>query len=75
MNGTANTGFDVGPQTAHPSCCTRQQARELLEGLRRLYQSILPAERIVFRSIVNQAARKQLAREMNAEVSKTVRIG
>ena len=74
MNGTADTGFDAGPQTTHPSCCTREQARELLGGLRRAYQSILSAERIVFRAIVTQAARIQFAHEMNEELSETIRI-
>ena len=74
MNGTGNTGFDAGPQMAHPSCCTREQARELLGGLRRAYQSILSAERIVFRAIVTQAARIQFAHEMNEELSETIRV-
>jgi hypothetical protein len=71
MNDTTNTGFDAGPQTGRPPRYTLEQARELLEGLRAAYQSLLPAERIVFRGIVTQAARTQFAHEMNEEVSET----
>ena len=74
MNGTTNREFYAGPQTGCPPRYTRAQARELLEGLRCAYQSLLPAERIVFRSIVTQAARTQFAQEMNTEASQTIRV-
>ena len=45
-----NTEAALSP--AHGSRHTREQARELLEGLRTAYQSLLPAERIVIRGIV-----------------------
>jgi hypothetical protein len=74
MNGTTNTGFVAGPQTGRPPRCTREQARELLEDLRAAYQSLLSAERIVFRGIVKQAARTQFTQEMNEEEPETMRV-
>jgi hypothetical protein len=72
MNCTTNSGLGTGPQTGGPPRCTRQQARELLEGLRAAYQSLLPYERIVFRGIVTQAARTQFTQEMNQEMPDTI---
>lgn len=74
MNCTINRGFDTGPPTDRPPRCTREQARELLEGLRAAYQSVLPSERIVFRGIVSHAARTQFTQEMNEEVLDTIRV-
>jgi len=45
--------------------CTREQARELLEGLRAAYQSLSPAERNFVTCIIWQAGRAQLMREMD----------
>jgi len=60
-----NTEGALSP--AHGPHCTRKQARELLEGLRTVYQSLLPAERILIRGTVAQSARTQFTREVSAE--------
>ena len=43
--------------------CTLEQARELLEGLRAAYQSLLPAEQIMIRSMIAESAQLQFAPE------------
>ena len=43
--------------------CTLEQARELLEGLRAAYQSLLPAEQIMIRSMIAESAQPQFAPE------------
>lgn len=43
--------------------CTLEQARELLEGLRAVYQSLLPAEQIMIRSMIAESAQPQFAPE------------
>jgi hypothetical protein len=48
-----------GPQ------CTRQQARELLEGLRAAYQSLSLAERSLVKSVVGHMQRAQLIQEID----------
>jgi hypothetical protein len=45
--------------------CTREQARELLEGLRAAYRSLLPAERALVKSVVWQAGRTRVAQEID----------
>lgn len=72
MNCTINTGFSTGPQTGHSPRCTPEQARELVEGLRAAYQSLLSSERIVFRGILTHAARTQFTQEMKGEVPDTI---
>lgn len=49
-----------GPHCPH---CTLEQARELLEGLRAAYQSLLPAEQIMIRSMIAESAQPQFAPE------------
>ena len=44
MHTTANKEFGAGPLPDHGPHCTREQARELLEGLRAACQSLLPDE-------------------------------
>lgn len=61
--------FGTEPSPRRSPHCTPEQARELLEGLRAAYQSLLPAERIVIRDIVAQATRQQLAQEMNTRAN------
>ena len=72
MNCTINTEFGTGPQTGRPPRCTREQARELLEGLCAAYQSLLPSERTVFRSLITHTARTQFAQEMKEEDPDTI---
>jgi len=43
--------------------CTREQARELLEGLRAAYQSLSLAERLLAKSFVSQMRRAQEQQE------------
>jgi len=66
MHTTVNLEFGTGliPRRPH---CTPEQARELLEGLRTAYRSLLLTERIVIQDIVVQSARTQYTWEMNAE--------
>ena len=47
--------------------CTREQARELLEGLCAAYQSLSPAERSVVKGLVCQAQRAQAMAEVDRE--------
>jgi hypothetical protein len=54
MHTTVNLELGTGPIPRRGPPCTPEQARELLEGLRTAYQSLLPAERIVIRDIVAQ---------------------
>jgi hypothetical protein len=58
-----HTTFGTEPIPRRSPHCTPEQARELLEGLRAAYQSLLQAERIVIRDIVAQSTRTQLAQE------------
>ena len=44
---------------------TREQARELLEGLRMAYQSLSPSERGLMKSIVWQLGRAQPSKEFD----------
>ena len=44
--------------------CTREQARELLEGLRAAYQSLSLAERMPVKSFVSQMGRAQELQEL-----------
>lgn len=43
--------------------CTLEQARELLEGLRDAYQSLLPTEQIMIGSMIAESAQPQFAPE------------
>jgi hypothetical protein len=54
------SGIEIGTVPGRSPYCTREQARELLEGLRTAYQSLLPAERIMVGSMIAQSARSQL---------------
>jgi len=63
MNTTSRKELEAGRMPAR----TRQQARNLLEGLHTAYQSLLPAERIVIRGIVAQSARKRFTQEHRDE--------
>jgi len=65
MHTTVNLEFGTGPISRRGPHGTPEQARDLLEGLRTAYQSLLPAERIVIRDIVTQSARTQFLQEMN----------
>ena len=47
--------------------CTREHAAQLLESLRTAYRSLPAAERSVVNGAISQAARVQLARELNQE--------
>ncbi len=67
MHTTVNLELGTGPIPRRGPSCTPEQARELLEGLRTAYQSLLPAERIVIRDIVAQSARTQFTQEMNED--------
>lgn len=65
MQTTINLEFGTGPISHRGPHRTRKQAGELLEGLCTAYQSLLPAERIVIRDMVDQLARTHLTQEMN----------
>jgi len=47
--------------------CSIEQARELLEALRRAYQSLCLAERGAVKGLIGQAQRKQLMQEIGEE--------
>jgi hypothetical protein len=66
MHTTINLDFKTGPVSRRGPHCTPEQARQLLEGLRAAYQSLLPTERIVIRDMVAQSARTKFTQEMNA---------
>jgi hypothetical protein len=59
MPTTVELEFGSGPIARCRPHCTPEQARELLEGLRAAYQSLLPAERIVVRNVLAQLSRTQ----------------
>jgi hypothetical protein len=47
--------------------CSIEQARELLEALRSVYQMLGSAERGAVKSLIGQAQRKQLMHEIDEE--------
>jgi hypothetical protein len=47
--------------------CTREQARELLEGLRAAYQSLPLADRSLIKGLIHQTRRAQGLTEMDQE--------
>lgn len=65
MHTTIKLEFGTGSTPDSVRHCTPEQARELLEGLRTSYQSLLPSERIVVQDIVAQSAQTQFMQEMN----------
>jgi hypothetical protein len=46
-------------ETARGLCCSRQQARELLESLRAAYQALPSHEQMLVKGMVSQLARVQ----------------
>lgn len=55
---TETLGHSYGPS------CTREQAQELLEGLRAAYRSISLPNRSLVKTMIGQAARAQLMQEL-----------
>ena len=53
----------IEPTPVRGPHCTLEQAREMLEGLRAAYQSLLPAEQIMIRSMIAQIGATQFAPE------------
>jgi len=70
MHTTVKPEFGTGPIPRRGPHCTPEQARELLEGLRTAYQSLLPTEQIVIQGIVAQSAQTQFMQEVNARKRK-----
>jgi hypothetical protein len=70
MHTTVKPEFGTGPVPRRAPHCTPEQARELLEGLRTAYQSLLPTEQIVILGIVAQSAHTQFTQEVNARKRK-----
>ncbi len=64
MHTTVNFEFATEPTSGRGPHCTPEEARELLEGLRTAYRSLLPFERVVIRDVVAQSARTQFTQEM-----------
>jgi hypothetical protein len=62
MTRTAETS-----ETSCRQCCTREQARELLEGLRDAYNALSSANRALVKSIIADSARKHSLREAYEE--------
>jgi hypothetical protein len=54
MHTTGKQELVTEPTPVRGPHCTLEQARELLEGLRAAYQSLLPAEQIMIRSMIAQ---------------------
>ena len=55
------------PQRSYGPHCTREQARDLLEGLRVAYQSLPLHERSLFRSAISQMSREHSNLKTNEE--------
>jgi hypothetical protein len=66
MHTTVNLEFGTGPIPRRDPHCTPKEARELLEGLRTAYRSLLPTEQTAIRDIVAESAQTQFAQEINA---------
>jgi len=63
MHTTGKQELVTEPTPVRGPHCTLEQARELLEGLRAAYQSLLPAEQIMIRSMIAESAQPQFAPE------------
>ena len=63
MRTTGKQELVTEPTPVRGPHCTLEQARELLEGLRAAYQSLLPAEQIMIRSMIAESAQPQFAPE------------
>lgn len=59
MHTTGKQELVTEPTPVRGPHCTLEQARELLEGLRAAYQSLLPAEQIMIRSMITESAQPQ----------------
>ncbi|PYV92730.1 MAG: hypothetical protein DMG90_03890 [Acidobacteria bacterium] len=55
--------FEQAPR----ACCSREQARALLEGLRAAYQSLSLADRSSAKSVIGRAQREQSMQEIREE--------
>ena len=53
--------------TSERRCCTREQARELLESLRAAYQSLSPEVRALVKIIITNRERMESAHERYEE--------
>lgn len=67
MHTTGKQELVTEPTPVRGPHCTLEQARELLEGLRAAYQSLLPAEQIMIRSMIAESAQPQFARETKVD--------
>jgi hypothetical protein len=64
---TVSSEIETGSVSYRGPHCTTEHAREVLEGLRTAYQSLLPVERIMICGMVPQLVRAQLAQETSSK--------